>query len=84
VPARAEHAHRRDEPVADPPPELGRRRLRIRDDEDRGDVEPLLDHEPQIELLDRERLPGAGAGLDRRDALERHECGRRRHASSST
>src|SRR6185369_3739063 len=70
--ARFERGPHRRQMIAEPAAELGRRGLRIRDDQDLLDAEPRLEEEPHVELRDRERLPGARAGLDRDQAAERH------------
>ena len=49
---------------ANPRPQLARRAPRIRDDEDRVDVEPALCHRTDDPLDEHGRLAGAGAGGD--------------------
>ena len=64
-----------EERGADPAPELARRLARVRDDEDRLDVEPALAHRADVALDENRRLPGPRAGRDedvpgRLDGLE--------------
>ena len=49
---------------ADPRPQLARRAARVRDDEDRVDVEPALCDRTDDPLDEHGRLAGAGAGRD--------------------
>ena len=59
-----------DEARADPAAQLARRLLRVRDDEDGVDVDPLVAHRAREPLDEHTRLPGPGP---RRDE---HEPGR--------
>ena len=68
---RPERVAQRGERLPNAIAELRRRRLRVGDDEDLAHAEPALEHEAEIELGDRERLPGARAGLDRDATGER-------------
>ena len=60
---------------SDPAAQLARRLARVRDDEDRLDVDPALAHRSDVALDEHRRLAGAGAGRDEHRAfgLDRSE-----------